>query len=154
MFDWALNTPLTFTNDTLSFLQTQSLRNNMNKKIRIFTIHSPIYSYSSRTFASLFALVIQKGVPMACDLAKTRRIPKTASVCFLCSNRRRHMYRTVLKLWFEGDWYFCNVADSGWFWKQLSRNKVPNNHFLKPIRKSNCPEAHCETLDRYFQSSY
>ena len=36
-----------------------------------------------------------------------------------------------LKLWFESDWYFWNITDSGWFWKRLSRNKVPNNHFVK-----------------------
>ena len=31
--------------------------------------------------------------------------------------------------------YFCNVAKSGWFWKQLSRMKVPINHFLKSLKK-------------------
>ena len=40
-----------------------------------------------------------------------------------------------LKLWFESDWYFCNITESGLFWKQLSRNKVPNNHFLKSVQK-------------------
>ena len=45
-----------------------------------------------------------------------------------------------LKLWFESDWYF-DITESGWFWKRLSRNKVPNNHFLKSVWKSNCPES-------------
>ena len=35
-----------------------------------------------------------------------------------------------LKLWFKSAWYFCNI-ESGWFWKRLSRNKVPKNHFVK-----------------------
>ena len=45
-----------------------------------------------------------------------------------------------LKLWFESDWYF-DITESGWFWKRLSRNKVPNNHFLKSVWKSSCPES-------------
>ena len=40
-----------------------------------------------------------------------------------------------LKLWFESDWYFCNITESGWFWKWLPRNKVPINHFLKSVWK-------------------
>ena len=40
-----------------------------------------------------------------------------------------------LKLWFESFWYFY-ITESGWFWKRLSRNKVPNNHFLKSVWKS------------------
>ena len=40
-----------------------------------------------------------------------------------------------LKLWFEIDWYFCNITESGWFWKRLSRSKVPNNLFPKSIEK-------------------
>ena len=40
-----------------------------------------------------------------------------------------------LKLWFESFWYFY-ITESGWFWKLLSRNKVPNNHFLKSVWKS------------------
>ena len=35
------------------------------------------------------------------------------------------------KLLFERDWYFCNISESEWLWKQLPRKKVPNNHFLK-----------------------
>ena len=40
-----------------------------------------------------------------------------------------------LKLWFESDWYFYNINESGWFSKRLFRNKVPNNHFAKSIQK-------------------
>ena len=36
-----------------------------------------------------------------------------------------------LKLWFERDWHFYNITES----KQLSRNKVLNNHFLKSAQK-------------------
>ena len=36
-----------------------------------------------------------------------------------------------LKVWFESDWYFCNITESGLFWKQLSKNKASNNNFLK-----------------------
>ena len=43
--------------------------------------------------------------------------------------------KLCVKLWFESDWYFCNITESGWFWKRLSRNKVPNNHFLKSAQK-------------------
>ena len=28
-----------------------------------------------------------------------------------------------LKLWFENDWYFCHIIESGWSWKRLSRIK-------------------------------
>ena len=38
-----------------------------------------------------------------------------------------------LKHWFESDWYFCNIAQSGWFWKSLPRKKVLNHHFLKSV---------------------
>ena len=58
-----------------------------------------------------------------------------------------------LKLWFENDWYFRNVTESGWFWKRLPGSKVPNNHFLQSVWKSDCPEVHCRTLDSYFQSN-
>ena len=47
----------------------------------------------------------------------------------------RHMCRLCLKLWFKSDWYFCNIIVSRWFWKRLSGNKVPNNHFLKSVQK-------------------
>ena len=40
-----------------------------------------------------------------------------------------------LKLWFESDWYFCNITESEWFWKQPFRNKGPNNYFLKSVWK-------------------
>ena len=43
--------------------------------------------------------------------------------------------KLCLKLCFESDWYYCNITESGWFWKRLSRNKVPNNHFLKSVQK-------------------
>ena len=45
------------------------------------------------------------------------------------------------------------ITETGWVWKQLSRNTVSNNHFLKPVWKTNCPEVHCGTLDSYFQSN-
>ena len=40
-----------------------------------------------------------------------------------------------LKLWFESDWYFCNITESGCFRKPLSRKKVSNNHFVKSVQK-------------------
>ena len=40
-----------------------------------------------------------------------------------------------LKLWFESDWYLCNIAKSGWFWKGLSRKKALKYHFLKSRQK-------------------
>ena len=40
-----------------------------------------------------------------------------------------------LKLWFESNWYFCNITESEWFWKRLSRNNILNNQFLKPVQK-------------------
>ena len=27
--------------------------------------------------------------------------------------------KLCLNLWFESDWYFCNINESGWFWKGL-----------------------------------
>ena len=42
--------------------------------------------------------------------------------------------KLCLKLWLESDWYFC-IIKSEWFWKQLSRKKVLNNHFLKSLQK-------------------
>ena len=39
-----------------------------------------------------------------------------------------------LKLWFESDWYVCNITESRWF-KMQSRSKVPNNHFIKSVQK-------------------
>ena len=38
-------------------------------------------------------------------------------------------------MWFESGWYFCNISNSGWFWKRLSRKNVLNNHFLKSLQK-------------------
>ena len=58
-----------------------------------------------------------------------------------------------LKLWFESDWYFCNISELGWFWKRLSRDKVPNYRFLKSFWKTNCPESYCGTLNSYFHSN-
>ena len=40
-----------------------------------------------------------------------------------------------LKPWFENNWHFCNITESAWFLKRLSRNKVPNNNFLKSVQK-------------------
>ena len=40
----------------------------------------------------------------------------------------------LLKLWFESNWYFCNVTESRCLQMQ-SRNKVPNNHFIKSLQK-------------------
>ena len=45
------------------------------------------------------------------------------------------MRQICLELWFESNWYFCIITESGWFWKWLSRNKVPTNHFLKSAQK-------------------
>ena len=39
-----------------------------------------------------------------------------------------------LKLWFEGDWYFCYSTESQWFYMQ-SRKKVPSYHFIKSAQK-------------------
>ena len=44
--------------------------------------------------------------------------------------------KLCLKIWFESYCYFCNIIESGWFWKWLSRSKVPNNHFLSQFRSS------------------
>ena len=41
-----------------------------------------------------------------------------------------------LELWFECDWYFCNITELGSFRKRLTRNKVPTNHFLRQLRSS------------------
>ena len=46
-----------------------------------------------------------------------------------------------LQLWFESDWYFCNITESGWFWKWLPKNKVPNNHFLTSAQKQPCADV-------------
>ena len=40
-----------------------------------------------------------------------------------------------LKVWFESCRHFCSITESGSFIKQLSRNKVPNNEFLKSVWK-------------------
>ena len=39
-----------------------------------------------------------------------------------------------LKLWFEGDWYFCYSTESRWFYMR-SRNKVPSYQFIKSAQK-------------------
>ena len=39
-----------------------------------------------------------------------------------------------LKLWFEGDWYFCYSTESRWFYMR-SRDKVPNYQFIKSVQK-------------------
>ena len=59
-----------------------------------------------------------------------------------------------LKLWFDSAWYICNITESGWFCKQMSRRKCPNNSLLKLDWKRNCPEVHCGTFDSYSQSHY
>ena len=43
--------------------------------------------------------------------------------------------KLCLKLWFESSWAFCNINNSEWLWKRLSRKKVLNNHFLKSLQK-------------------
>ena len=62
-----------------------------------------------------------------------------------------------LNLWFESDWHFCNIAESGWFWKQLFRNKVPNSYFQKvfPIKWLSIsfpisPEYHCFKVQTHY----
>ena len=44
------------------------------------------------------------------------------------------------KLWSESGWCFCNINESGWFWKRLSRKKIhwhwsltEKSSFSKPI---------------------
>ena len=39
-----------------------------------------------------------------------------------------------LELWFENDWYFCSITNSGWFWKRLSRNNVATVTFYSQFR--------------------
>ena len=39
-----------------------------------------------------------------------------------------------LKLWFEGDWYFCYSTESRWFYMR-SRNKVLSYQFIKYVQK-------------------
>ena len=41
--------------------------------------------------------------------------------------------KLCLKHWFESDWHFCNITQSGWFWNSLSREKVLNHQFLKSL---------------------
>ena len=44
------------------------------------------------------------------------------------------MRRIVFKkLYFESDWYFCNIKSQDG--KQLSRKKVLNNHLLNLLQK-------------------
>ena len=43
--------------------------------------------------------------------------------------------KLCLKLWFKRGWGFCNINNSEWFWKRLSRRKGLNNHFLKSLQK-------------------
>ena len=57
------------------------------------------------------------------------------------------------KLLFDSNWYICSITESVWFWKRIPINEVPNNHFLKSVWKSNCPEVHRESEDSYFQSN-
>ena len=40
-----------------------------------------------------------------------------------------------LKLWFQSDWYFCNITNSGWFLKATVQKECPNNHFLNSLQK-------------------
>ena len=55
--------------------------------------------------------------------------------------KRRDKFKEVigaelcLKLWLGRDWYFCNITESGWFSKRLSRKKVVNNDFLNSLQK-------------------
>ena len=51
-----------------------------------------------------------------------------------------------LKLWFDSNWYFCKITESGWFWKWLSTKEVLNNHFLKSLQKqpyTDVPQNRC-----------
>ena len=55
------------------------------------------------------------------------------------------MCRLVFKkLLLQSHWYFCNITESGWFWKRLPRNKGPNNYILKPVWKSNYSKSIAE----------
>ena len=57
--------------------------------------------------------------------------------------------KLCLKLWFESDWYFCNIIESGWFWKQSSKESLHKSSetvvcifsskevFLKILQKEN-----------------
>ena len=63
------------------------------------------------------------------------------------------MHQIAFKLLFEGNWLFCNITESGCFLMPLSRTKIPNNHLLKSVRKSNFPQIHCRTQGRYFGSN-
>ena len=58
--------------------------------------------------------------------------------------------KLCLKLWFERDWYICNITESRWFWEQLFRNKVPNNHFLKSVWKSNYFRSLVQNSEQFF----
>ena len=83
--------------------------------------------------------------------------PGTLSVCLLCNicltliknirnlSSKKSLWvqfndsiqtELCLKLWFESDSYFCNITESGWFWKRLPRNKAWNNHFLQSVWKA------------------
>ena len=54
-----------------------------------------------------------------------------------------------LKFWFENDCCFCNATESGWFWKRLSRHKVPNNHFLKSAQKQSYADVYYAIVKWY-----
>ena len=41
------------------------------------------------------------------------------------------MHRSCLKLWFQRNLYFCDIAKSGWFLKRLSRKKSPKESLPK-----------------------
>ena len=38
-----------------------------------------------------------------------------------------------LKLWFESDWYFCNITESGWFLKSTAQKQSSRSQFLKSV---------------------
>ena len=56
------------------------------------------------------------------------------------------------KLWFESGWYFCNITESGWFWKTLSRKKVPSNHSLKSVHKQSYAYVLYNSCSQTFRS--
>ena len=65
------------------------------------------------------------------------------------------MRRIVLKLCFESDWYFCNITESELLWKRYSRNKVPNNHFVKSVQmffKKDVSQKICNRKTPVFES--
>ena len=38
-----------------------------------------------------------------------------------------------LKLWFESNWYFCKITESGWFWKRRGRKEESPKQLLPKV---------------------